>query len=536
MRSGTGTRPSVGTGRPSQLPSTAQRPGIGTRPGVGTGRPSQLPSGLRPGTGTRPDIGTRPPIASTRPDGGRIGSGNRPSNLPALAGGAIVGAGIVDRIGDRPANLPGLGDRRASIGQLPANERRNQLSDRLRGEAGIRDGLERPSQLPERNWDQVRNDWQDHRDEIRNDWQDHRNQAREDWQDWRDDRYPWHRGWYWGYASGYWGRWDYLWDEHPVAATMGLTWWGVNSLSYAFGCDDYSNPYYADTGGYSYAEPIVTESYIVAQGEPSAAPVVEPSQDAISKFDQARGAFYESNYDQALKLVDEAAVQLPNDAVLHEFRSLVLFALKRYSESAAAIHAVLAVGPGWDWKTLSSLYPNTEVYTSQLRALEAHRDKNPNAADARFLLGYHYLTMSYSDAALAQFRLTSQLQPKDEVSASLVRSLSPRGSTSPPPAVDPKSVPAAEVVGTWEAAGRESSKYSMTLNEDGTFVWSFTRDKRREEVKGVYTVEGNVLAMEPEAGGVLLAELAMKSAADLHFQIVGSDKTNPGLDFQQLSQ
>jgi hypothetical protein len=37
---------------------------------------------------------------------------------------------------------------------------------------------------------------------------------------------------------------------------------------------------------------------------------------------------------------------MPRDAVLHEFRSLALFALQRYSESAAAIHAVLAVGPG----------------------------------------------------------------------------------------------------------------------------------------------------------------------------------------------
>ncbi len=232
--------------------------------------------------------------------------------------------------------------------------------------------------------------------------------------------------------------------------------------------------------------------------------------------------------------MDEAAVQWPRDAVLHEFRSLVLFALKRYSESAAAIHAVLAVGPGWDWKTLSSLYSNVETYTTQIRALEAHCKSQPQAADARFLLGYHYLTMGHTEEALPQFRVASELQPKDEVSASLVRSLSPRDAESQAaPAAAPTPVPAADVAGSWEATGKDSAKYSMTLAKDGTFVWSFTSRERKEEVKGVYSVEGNILAMEPETGGVLLAELALKSPGNMLFKMVGSDKSDPGLEFQR---
>src|SRR5262249_56341432 len=115
------------------------------------------------------------------------------------------------------------------------------------------------------------------------------------------------------------------------------------------------------------------------------------SEEAVAKFDQARAAFLEGNYDQALKLTDEAVAKLPHDAVLHEFRSLVLFALKRYTESAAAIHAVLAVGPGWDAKTLSGLYPDMSTYTAHLRALEAARNQNQRDADLRLLVGYHYL-------------------------------------------------------------------------------------------------------------------------------------------------
>ena len=46
----------------------------------------------------------------------------------------------------------------------------------------------------------------------------------------------------------------------------------------------------------------------------------------------------------------------------------MLFALKRYDEAAAALYAVLSVGPGWDWTTLISLYADPETYTQQLRA------------------------------------------------------------------------------------------------------------------------------------------------------------------------
>ena len=70
--------------------------------------------------------------------------------------------------------------------------------------------------------------------------------------------------------------------------------------------------------------------------------------------------------------MDQAIALVPNDTVLHEFRGLTLFALGRYKEAAAAEYAVLSAGPGWDWTTLSGLYPNVDVYTEQLRALEQY--------------------------------------------------------------------------------------------------------------------------------------------------------------------
>ena len=100
----------------------------------------------------------------------------------------------------------------------------------------------------------------------------------------------------------------------------------------------------------------------------------------------------QGDYKTALAQVDQAIAQVPNDTVLHEFRGLVLFALGRYKEAAAADYAVLSAGPGWDWTTLSGLYPNVDVYTEQLRALEQYAKSHPAASEAKFLLADNYLT------------------------------------------------------------------------------------------------------------------------------------------------
>jgi hypothetical protein len=128
-----------------------------------------------------------------------------------------------------------------------------------------------------------------------------------------------------------------------------------------------------------------------------------------------------------------------------------------------------------------------------------------------------------------------KLQPKDTVAASLVAALSPRDAKAgdAQPGAAPKAVPEADILGTWTATGKGTAKYTMTLGKDGTFTWAFTRGSRKEQVKGVYTLEGNVLAMEPDSGGVLLAELTSKGADGLLFKMVGGATDDPGLEFQR---
>ena len=171
-----------------------------------------------------------------------------------------------------------------------------------------------------------------------------------------------------------------------------MTAWALGSSFYNWGYASYANPYYAEE---AVAQPIVIEQ-TVAGGEPqtvtvpaytydysqpidtqAAPPPAEVANPAIAKFDSARAAFGTGDYAGALQLTDEALKVLPNDATLHEFRALVLFAVGKYDLAAGPLYAVLSVGPGWDWTTMAGLYPDIDVYTRQLRKLEAFVSANP---------------------------------------------------------------------------------------------------------------------------------------------------------------
>ena len=176
---------------------------------------------------------------------------------------------------------------------------------------------------------------------------------------------------------------------------------------------------------YDYSQPISTTA---------AAPAAPVAAKATAGFDQARDAFKQGNYAQAVQLGEQALGQMPNDPNLHEFLALGLFAQGQYDQAAAPLYAVLSVGPGWNWTTLIGMYAEADAYTQQLRALEAYVKANPQSAPAHFVLGYHYLTQGHNDAAAKQFEQAAGLQPADKLSAQLAAQLQPPASQ--PPASD----------------------------------------------------------------------------------------------------
>ena len=260
---------------------------------------------------------------------------------------------------------------------------------------------------------------------------------------------------------------------------------------------------------------------------------------------------------------------------MHEFRSLVLFALHDYRQSAAVAHSVLAVGPGWDYTTMSSLYPDPFVYSDQLRRLEDYTREHPRAADAHFLLAYHSMISSRKEVAIEELRQVIRLMPEDRLAGELLAMVQgppkspqtpqvaksnpfaqPRrvyDGTSNPLTGDSESYPRDPVrspvvavnqspdlasvdktllPGEWSASREDGSKFRLVLTDEGTFVWMFSAPNHKsEELRGNYSVDGPVLILERKEGGALAGTAKFTGDAQMNFKLVGAPPEDKGLDF-----
>ena len=353
-------------------------------------------------------------------------------------------------------------------------------------------------------------------------------------------------GWGWGLGSGYgygavWRLW-WLWLS-PVRLGIGRLGTRIaDTTTAAIWGTRIRTTSVLGSSGYNYSQPIpvlYNASVAVAENDPNSADEV---------LNNAVAAFQQNDYDAALDITNKGIAQYPDDAVLHEFRALVLFARQDYQQSAATIHSVLAVGPGWDWTTLSSMYSNVAIYTEQLRALEAFTKANPQDAASRFLLAYHYMSCGHPDAAARHLQQVVKLMPNDRVAADVLKMVSAPQAGQPGETAQPTTPPTSTrtdaagcqadrsgtLVGTWKAARADGSKFNLTLTNDAKFTWSFAqKDQAAQAFGGTYSVEGNVLALERKDGGSLIAEVTPGGDAKFNFKLLGAPADDPGLDFNR---
>ena len=375
-------------------------------------------------------------------------------------------------------------------------------------------------------------------------------------------------GWNTGWGWNNWGL-----NAMGLGVGIGIASWGMGSLWNNWGYSSFVNPYYmpmtvvqpttvvVQPVAYDYSRPLDLTSPAPAQS------VVEQ---AVASLDSARGAFQSGDYAQALKLADQAIQQTPNDPTLHEFRAMCLFALGRYDEAAVPMYTVLSTGPGWDWTTMASLYPNVNVYTQQLRTLEAYCTANPQAASARFLLAALYMTQGSNDAAAGILKQVVALQPRDTLSAQLLASLTSAAAAeqtpAQPAAAQPPAAPAeaaaqpggrtrassaarrgagtrrarvptdpvpARFLGAWTASPAKDVTISLALEQGKGFTWKVTDRGQSRQFQGQATFDKDVLALAPPDQPPMVGTVTWKDDAHFQFKAVGAPANDPGLAFSK---
>jgi hypothetical protein len=349
-----------------------------------------------------------------------------------------------------------------------------------------------------------------------------------------------HAGWYHGGWNGNYGGWGgYGWGGYGYGwpgAMAGLGSWGYGPMLYNMGYSGYSNPYYAmgvggqGVGGggqqapYDYSQPIDTTG---APPQPSA------KDQASAIFDQSLAVFKGGDYAGALSQCDQALQKLPNDPIMHEFRGLILFALGRYDDAAATLYGVLSAGPGWDWTTMISLYPDVDVYTAQLRALEQYTRQNPQSAAGHFDLAYQYLAQGHHDAAVPQLEQVVKLNPQDTLSPKLLKMFSKEGQTATAAAPPAESTPAKtfDIAGTWTANPAQDTGITLTVGQDGNFVWKVVSKGKAHDLGGKSSYGNNLLTLETTQGRPLVGNVTWQDQNHFTFQAAGGGTLDPGLNF-----
>jgi tetratricopeptide (TPR) repeat protein len=308
---------------------------------------------------------------------------------------------------------------------------------------------------------------------------------------------------------------------------------------------------------YDYSQPVVINNYIPADASAeapvattdasqvppaAAAQPVEPSPADVA-VDDALSKFKSGDYAGALAGFDRALKASPKDSVIHEVRALALFALGRYTESAAALNAVLATAPGMDWTTMSNVYGSVDAYTAHLRKLEEFCRTHPDDAAAHFVLAYHYLVGGYTDMAAAALRIVVAKQPGDVVAKRLLDALAPAPAEKPAPeaggtpaaadasAAAAPATPEIDLVGSWKATSGKDV-IQLTITADSTFTWKAQPDgKPAVALEGTIETAADAIALVSEKQGTMVAKVTPKSADAFEFALPSAPKDTPPLVF-----
>jgi tetratricopeptide (TPR) repeat protein len=346
--------------------------------------------------------------------------------------------------------------------------------------------------------------------------------------------------WYYRPYPWYHGSWHWHWSSHPGV----VPWYVYSSLALRYGYWTFVNPLWVAPAvqpvvylNYSRPVTVVAPQLIEERdlGESTTLPERTVQEQAQAQLEATRTAFRDRNYREAQRLVEAALAAAPEEAVLHEFRSLVLFALGRYGEAAAALYALLAVHPGWNWTTLSSLYGNIGDYQQQLQALNAARQAQPDAANLQFLYAYHMLTIGKPDDAKTALLQARKSLPEDPLLNQMLLAL---GERPPPTQASPTPREAVDVEldlkGLWKSERSGGRAVYLNFDDQGQFQWDSLGGPEKDTFTGAFAVDGTVLTLERTDGGALVGQVIPQSEKSFLFRLIGTPPQDPGMRFERV--
>jgi hypothetical protein len=123
--------------------------------------------------------------------------------------------------------------------------------------------------------------------------------------------------------------------------------------------------------------------------------------------------------------------------------------------------------------------------------------------------------------------------PNDSVTAQMLQMFGKDGTQAAPAPESKIKIDVAQMLGTWTATRGAKANFELTLDKDKSFTWVYREGKKREEVKGAFAIDGDVLALEPDAGGVMVAQINAPENGAFDFRTVGAPKSDKGLKFRQ---
>jgi hypothetical protein len=187
---------------------------------------------------------------------------------------------------------------------------------------------------------------------------------------------------------------------------------------------------------------------------------------------------------------------------------------------------------------MASLYANIEVYTDQLRKLEAFVSAKPESTAGRFVLAYHYMTQGHTDAAVAQFKGVVALAPKDTLSAQLVKQFSPPAAVSETAtalnAAATAATPAKQgnLASNWTSHPTGDTTIDLRIGDDGTFTWKVTAKGKPKQLTGKWSLADDVLTLvQAGQGGALVGVITWRADDKWSFRVIGTGPEDQGLTF-----